>query len=72
MRIQVKTAEDTPPDAINQWQKIANNFYRFDCEQDRKMSVLRSLMQNPQVLDVSTYAPSLDEIYAHYLEREDV
>ncbi|CAM5204135.1 ABC transporter ATP-binding protein [Oligella ureolytica] len=36
------------------------------------MSVLRSLMQNPQVLDVSTYAPSLDEIYAHYLEREDV
>lgn len=71
-RIQVKTAQDNPPDSINHWQKIATDYYRFDCEQEQKMSVLRSLMQNSQVLDVSTYAPSLDEIYAHYLEREDV
>ena len=71
-RIQVKTAEDSPPDRMNSWQKIAPSFYRLDCEQVQKMSVLRSLMQNDQVLDVHTYAPSLDEIYAHYLEREDV
>lgn len=71
-RIQVKTAQDSPPDSVNNWHKMAPGFYRFDCEQDRKMSVLRELMQNDQVVDVSTYAPSLDEIYAHYLEREDV
>ncbi len=71
-RIQVKTAQDSPPDTINSWYKIASSFYRLDCQQNHKMTVLRDLMQSEQVVDVSTYAPSLDEIYAHYLEREDV
>lgn len=71
-RIQIKTATDNPPDTAHDWERIDANVYRFNCEQEKKMSMLGSLLQNPEVLDVNTYAPSLDEIYAHYLKREDV
>lgn len=71
-RIQIKTANDNPPDTGHQWQRIDANIYRLNCEQAQKMALLGALVQNPEVLDVNTYAPSLDEIYAHYLRREDV
>ena len=71
-RIQIKTVTDNPPDTGHEWQRIDANIYRFNCEQNEKMSLLSTLVQNPHVLDVNTYAPSLDEIYAHYLRREDV
>lgn len=71
-RVQVKTAQDSPPDSTLPWQKIAPSLYRFNCEQEQKMTLLGSLVQNPQVVDINTHAPSIDEIYAHYLKREDV
>jgi len=71
-RVQVKTSKDSPPDSTLDWLRIAPNLYRFNCEQSEKMSLLGRLLQNSEVLDVNTHAPSLDEIYAHYLEREDV
>lgn len=71
-RIQIKTATDSPPDTGHKWQRIDANIYRFNCEQNEKMSLLSTLVQNSHVVDVNTHAPSLDEIYAHYLRREDV
>lgn len=71
-RVQVNTVDDNPPDTVNDWQRIAPNLYRFNCEAKEKMPLLRNLVQDSQVLDINTHAPSLDEIYAHYLKREDV
>ncbi|MFV3077919.1 ABC transporter ATP-binding protein [Niveispirillum fermenti] len=41
------------------------------CERSRKLELIRTLLASDSVTDLELVQPSLDEIYAHFLSRED-
>jgi Cu-processing system ATP-binding protein len=53
------------------WHKIGERAVEIACEESDKMAVLQRLMALPdQPHDIEIVSPTLDDIYAHFLERK--
>lgn len=74
VRIRVSLSErDTAPITANQsiqihWQQTGLNAFETDVPPDGKITLLQSIIaQNHNIADLDVIAPSLDELYAHFL-----
>lgn len=54
------------------WARIGKNRLERSCAEAEKLATLRDAQALPGVLDIEIDAPGLDEMYAHFLRREDV
>jgi Cu-processing system ATP-binding protein len=60
------------PDSLGvEWEKIGRNTIEIRCAESAKAEVIRRLAAAPVPFrDIEIHAPTLDEIYAHFLQRE--
>lgn len=54
------------------WARIGKNRLERSCAEAEKLATLRDAQALPGVVDMEIDAPGLDEMYAHFLRREDV
>ncbi len=54
------------------WARIGKNRLERSCAEAEKLASLRDAQALPGVVDMEIDAPGLDEMYAHFLRREDV
>src|SRR5690606_38085797 len=59
---------DIPPG----WQSMGPRRLERSSTEADKLTVLREAQALPGLIDIELEAPSLDEMYAHFLRREDV
>lgn len=54
------------------WTKVNDFTFEWQCTQEEKMQALRSLSELPNdTIDIEVIQPSLDDMYAHFLRREE-
>jgi Cu-processing system ATP-binding protein len=54
------------------WRELGGRVVEFDVHQDRKLAMLRRATQEgAPVQDVDVVPPTLDELYAHFLRRQE-
>ncbi len=54
------------------WQRIGRYRLERSCSETEKLSALRDAHALPGLVDIELDTPGLDEMYAHFLRREDV
>lgn len=54
------------------WRAIGNNTYEIDSDVRAKVQRLKELGDLNNLLSLDIHTPSLDEMYAHFLKREDI
>lgn len=54
------------------WQNIGQNRYQSQCDTNEKASRLRELGSLANIAQIDIHTPTLDEMYAEFLKREDV
>jgi len=54
------------------WQRIGKHRLERSCAESEKLNALRDAQALTGVVDIEIDAPGLDEMYAHFLRREDV
>ncbi|MYN12810.1 ATP-binding cassette domain-containing protein [Pusillimonas sp. TS35] len=54
------------------WQRAGERRLLRQCPENDKLAALREAQAIPGVVDIELEAPGLDEMYAHFLRREDV
>lgn len=59
-------------DVPERWTRLGNARYLCECAEDEKVAVLRSLgAMHGSIADIEVLQPSLDDMYAYFLKRED-
>lgn len=55
------------------WTRVQDHQFEWHCPQAAKMDALRSIADLPSdLIDIEVIQPSLDDMYAHFLRREEV
>ncbi|MFA5520934.1 MAG: ABC transporter ATP-binding protein [Castellaniella sp.] len=73
--LRLRLADETPEGAVTLpavWQRLEARRYEWRLPMAEKMNALRSLAALPaEVQDIQLVQPGLDEMYAHFLRREE-
>jgi Cu-processing system ATP-binding protein len=70
VRILLAEAGTTPPDwldAVGGARRLDARRFDLSCAPEEKMALLRRAAEDPRIADVEMQAPTLDELYAHFL-----
>jgi len=65
------TVEHEITSAPDNWQRVGPYRLERSCTETTKLAALREAQTLPGVTDIEIEAPGLDEMYAHFLRRED-
>lgn len=68
IRVQFKHSISLP----STWQAVGNNTYEIHSDVREKVQRLKELGDLNNLLSLDIHTPSLDEMYAHFLKREDI
>ncbi len=70
VNITVRLNQDLP--LSNRWQAQGELSYRAECRIEEKMSLLHELGDMNRVDHIDIHTPTLDDMYAEFLKREDI
>lgn len=65
------TLEQAIADVPAGWERMGPHRLECSCAETAKLATLRAAQAIPGVTDIEIEAPGLDEMYAHFLRRED-
>lgn len=65
------TLDQTPIQIPDGWQRLGAHRLELTCPAAEKLQQLRDAQAMPHVSDIELEQPGLDEMYAHFLRRED-
>ncbi|MBV6271871.1 ABC transporter ATP-binding protein [Alcaligenaceae bacterium CGII-47] len=73
VRIQIKLNAEgaTAPHLPDGWLRIDEQRFELHCAERDKVAALRSLGAITHIDDIEIHVPSLDDMYAHFLRRDD-
>ena len=73
MRLRLTLSAPAAPTALpGPWQAIDSTHFERTCQESDKVDAIRAIGSiGLPIADIDIHTPSLDEIYAHLLERED-
>lgn len=72
LRLTLAQGSQSIGDIPNTWTKVNDFTFEWQCSQQEKMQALRSLASLPEdTIDIEVIQPSLDDMYAHFLRREE-
>lgn len=67
-----RIAVNDPGSGLAGWSRIGRTVYETECPESEKVDVIRGLGSLPvDIDDIEVFQPGLDEMYAHFLARED-
>src|SRR5690606_13824778 len=69
--VRVRVTLDAAVGEQTGWQRIDAHRYERCCTAADKLATLQAAQCLPGVADIEVFSPSLDEIYAHMLSREE-
>ncbi|PLC54232.1 ABC transporter ATP-binding protein [Pollutimonas nitritireducens] len=75
IRIRLKLAQNASPAGLlpDAWQRIDESKFELACTERSKVEAIRSIgALNMAIDDIEIHTPSLDDMYAHFLRREDL
>ncbi|PWS36054.1 ABC transporter ATP-binding protein [Falsiroseomonas bella] len=73
VRLRLTLAGATPPDwlaSAGGLRRIAARAVEIPCAPEDKMALLRRAAEDPAITDIELQAPTLDELYAHFLRGQ--
>ncbi|WP_322997223.1 ABC transporter ATP-binding protein [Castellaniella sp.] len=70
VRIRLSLSHD-PISLPDGWRQISAQRIELSCSQSEKLQHLRAVHAMEHVIDIELEQPGLDEMYAHFLQRED-
>lgn len=72
LRVTLSASQDSAGLLPDGWRSLGGGQFELACAEQDKVQALRSLGSlEPPVADIDIHAPSLDDMYAHFLERDD-
>lgn len=74
IRIRLKLGDGSPAGLLpDVWQRIDESKFELACTESDKVDAMRSIgTLNVAIDDIEIHTPSLDDMYAHFLRREDL
>lgn len=73
LRLTLSPDPDTASKVPESWTRVQDHQFEWRCSQTEKIDALRSIADLPaNLLDIEVIQPSLDDMYAHFLRREEV
>lgn len=73
LRLTLEPASDATSHVPTVWTRIDDHQFEWRCPQADKIDALRSIADLPTgIVDIEIIQPSLDDMYAHFLRREEV
>lgn len=73
LRLSLEPGSDAASRLPDSWTRMTDQLYEWRCPQEDKMDALRSIADLPaELTDIEVIQPSLDDMYAHFLRREEV
>ncbi len=74
IRIRLKLGDGSPAGLLpDVWQRIDESKFELACTESDKVDAIRSIgTLNVAIDDIEIHTPSLDDMYAHFLRREDL
>ena len=73
LRLTLNPATDSAAHVPATWTRVHDHQFEWRCTQTEKIDALRSIANLPAGLDdIEVIQPSLDDMYAHFLRREEV